>query len=147
VEASLGWETRLTVVGAVDDPALLDRFRHHPRVTLRGAVADTMPLYDSHRLFVAPSRVAAGLPYKVYEAAARGVPVVASALLRDDMGWEDGQELLSAPTDEPGVFAERIVTLYRDDALWQRLRESALARLVMENRPGGMETALRALLR
>jgi len=41
----------------------LARFRDHPRITLRGAVADTVPLYDSHRVFIASTRYAAGVPY------------------------------------------------------------------------------------
>jgi hypothetical protein len=146
VQAALGWETRLTIAGAAEDPALLERFRGHPRITLRGALADLTPLYDAHRIFVAPIRFAAGLPYKVYEAAARGVPVVASDLLRRQMGWEDGADLLSAPAADPAAFADRIVTLYRDAALWQRLRDAALARLAAENGPERMVAALRTLL-
>jgi len=61
---------------------VLDRFRDHPRVTLRGPVTDLTPLYDSHRVFVAPTRFAAGVPYKVHEAASFGLPVVATDLLR-----------------------------------------------------------------
>jgi glycosyltransferase involved in cell wall biosynthesis len=72
--------------------------------------------------------------------------VVASDLLGRQMGWEDGADLLSAPAADPAAFADRIVTLYRDAALWQRLRDAALARLATENGPERMVAALRTLL-
>ena len=130
VEQALGWETRLTVVGYKGDGVALDRFADHPRVTLRGAVDNTMPLYDQHRLFVAPTRIAAGAPYKVHEAASYGLPVVATELLRGQLGWNGDEDLLAV--DDPAAFAAAIVRLYRDESLWQRLRENALGRVTSE---------------
>ncbi len=146
VQQSLGWETRLTIAGYTEDAGLLDRFRGHPRITVREPLADTTPLYNSHRMFVAPTRYAAGLPYKIYEAASFGVPVVASDMLCRRMGWQDGEEMLSAPTTDPAAFAAHIVGLYRDKAQWQLLRDAALARLAAENGPERMMGALRKIL-
>jgi glycosyltransferase involved in cell wall biosynthesis len=133
VERELGWQTRLTVAGYTGDEVSLERFRDHPRVSLRGTVADLRPLYDQHRIFVAPTRVAAGTPYKVYEAASFGLPVVAAELLRRQVVWKDGRELLAAGTSDPVGFARQVVALQRDEALWQRLRDNALERLRREN--------------
>ena len=105
-------------------------------------MAETEPLYDAYRVFVAPTRYAAGTPYKVYEAASFGVPVVATALLRQQMDWADGKELLAADGNDPAQFARHVVTLYRDPALWQTLRDNALARLAVEN---GREHYVQAL--
>src|SRR6185503_12342195 len=107
----------------------LDRFRDHPRVTLRGAVSDLTPLYDSHRVFVAPTRFAAGTPYKVHEAASFGLPVVATELLRRQLGWENGRDLLSADATDPAAFARHAIVAQRDEALWSRLRDTSLERL------------------
>jgi hypothetical protein len=41
VEQGLGWETRLTIVGYTAPAVVLDRFRDHSRVTLRGALPQT----------------------------------------------------------------------------------------------------------
>ncbi len=133
VEASLGWETRLTVVGYLGPNADLGALAGHMRITLRGPVADTAPLYDQHRLFVAPTRFAAGIPYKIHEAASFGLPVVATKLLAEQVGWADGDALLAADATDPAGFAARIVRLYRDEALWQRLRDGALGKLAIEN--------------
>jgi GT2 family glycosyltransferase/glycosyltransferase involved in cell wall biosynthesis len=146
VQQALGWETRLTIAGPVADSTLLDRFRGHPRITLRGTLVDLAPLYDAHRLFVAPARTGAGVPYKLFEAAAFGLPVVATDPPATQTGWEDGQELLSAPATEPERFAAHIVALYRDPALWQRLRDTALARVAADCSPQRAAAALRGVM-
>ncbi len=127
IEAELGYETRLTVAGHVGDVDL-SALESHPRVTLRGSVADLGLLYDRSRVFVAPTRFAAGLPYKVHEAASMGLPVVASALLADQLGWRDGAELMAVPVGDAAGFARAVLAVYRDAALWAALREGALRR-------------------
>jgi GT2 family glycosyltransferase len=140
------WRTRLTVVGYTGENVVLDRFRDHPRVTLRGPVTDLRPLYDSHRVFVAPTRFAAGVPYKVHEAASFGLPVVATELLRGQLGWADGVELLAADADDAAGFAGRVIALQRDETLWARLRDAALERLRLENNATDYRAALEAIL-
>ena len=142
IERALRWETRLTVVGYTAPEVRLDRFKDHPRVTLRGVLADTEPLYDSHRVFVAPTRIAAGTPYKVHEAASFGLPVVATEVLRRQLGWNDGTDLLVASGNDPALFAQQVVRLYRDAALWQALRDAALERLRQENDAAGYAAAV-----
>jgi glycosyltransferase involved in cell wall biosynthesis len=142
IEQQLGWETRLSIVGYTGAGVSLDRFRDHPRITLRGAVPQNEPLYNTHRVFIAPTRYAAGTPYKVYEAASFGLPVVATELLRQQTGWQSGTELLAADSTDPAQFASHVVALYRDAALWQALRDNALARLAAEN---GREHYVQAL--
>ena len=144
VQAALGWETQLTIVA--DTPAAdeFDRFRHHARITLRAPPVDPMALYDAHRMFIAPAPTAAGAAYRLLELAAYGLPVVAGDALCERTGWRDGVELLAAPVTDPARLAARIVALYRDKALWQRLREAALARLVADH---GRERYVEALRR
>jgi len=143
----LRWETRLTVAGYVAPGVTLDRFKTHPRVTLRGPVADLMPLYDVNRVFVAPARFAAGIPYKVHEAAAFGIPVVATTLLAGQLGWPDGEAIGAAEfTDAPG-FAARVISLYRDENLWTNTRAAALARVSAELAPDLFVSRVAALLR
>jgi O-antigen biosynthesis protein len=96
-------------------------------------VDDLRPVYDAHRVFVAPTRYAAGIPYKVHEAASYGLPVVATELLARQLEWRDGSDLTVARNGDPHAFAERVVSLYRDEAQWRRLRENALNRLRAEN--------------
>src|SRR5205814_8960327 len=53
------------------------------------------PLYDNARVFVAPTRYSAGIPLKVVEAAARGVPIVCTPLVADQLRWNSGNEPLA----------------------------------------------------
>ena len=133
VEQALGWHTQLTIVGYTAPEVSLERFANHPRIALCGSVGNIEPLYDQHRIFVAPTRYAAGQPYKVYEAASYGLPVVATELLRRQMKWEDGRDLLSVDSDHPEMFAKKIVALYQNEDIWQRIRANALDRLSREN--------------
>jgi O-antigen biosynthesis protein len=133
LEQELGSETRLTVAGYLAPDVALGRFRDHPRISLLGAVSATEPLYDLHRVFVAPTRFAAGAPYKVFEAASFGIPVVATELLRSQLGWQDQQDLLCAEATNPADFAKSVLRLYRDPELWQSIRESAANRLCTAN--------------
>ncbi|MDE2516675.1 MAG: glycosyltransferase [Rhodospirillales bacterium] len=146
VEEALGWETRLSIAGFTMPEVDMARFAAHPRITLRGTVADPRPLYDAHRLFVAPTRFAAGTPYKVHEAASFGLPVVATALLARQTGWRHGTELLAAEADDAAGFAAEIVRLYRDEALWQGLRDAALGRIAAEHGSAAYDRVLSEVL-
>jgi glycosyltransferase involved in cell wall biosynthesis/GT2 family glycosyltransferase len=143
VEQALGWETRLTIAGYVDPAISFDGYRDHPRITFRGPVEDIEPLYDAHRIVVAPTRYAAGLPYKVHEAASYGVPVVATELLRRQLDWQDGRDLLAADSGDPAKFAQQIIALYRDPVLWQLLRGNALDRIREDHGRARYEIAVR----
>jgi glycosyltransferase involved in cell wall biosynthesis len=146
VEQSLGWETRLTVAGYVGPGVTFETHSDHPRITFRGPVEDVVPLYDTHRIVVAPTRYAAGVPYKVHEAASLGVPVVATELLRRQLGWRDGYDMLAVDSRDPAEFARRIVAVYRDPVLWQLLRDNALERIRQENGRTSYEAAVRQVL-
>ena len=113
-------------------------------VTMVGPLEDLTQAYDTHRVFVAPTRFAAGLPHKVHEAAARGVPVVATPLLADQLGWRHEVEILSAET--PRAFADSCVQLYRDAGLWSRIRANALTRLERDCSPERFLESLRRVV-
>jgi glycosyltransferase involved in cell wall biosynthesis len=99
-------------------------------ISWRSHVDDLTPLYEDARVFVAPTRYAAGISLKVIEAAARGVPVVCTALVAQQLGWTGGIDVLTA--DSPADFASAIASLYADRELWLRLREAALKRVMNE---------------
>ncbi len=133
IEAELKWETRLTIAGYLAPGVDLRRFEHHPRISLRGQVADLEPLYNAHRVFVAPTRYAAGAPYKVLEAASRGLPVVATEVLREELDWRSDRDILTADAGDPAIFASAVVALHRDETRWLSVREAALQRLREDN--------------
>jgi GT2 family glycosyltransferase len=132
VEQELGWETRLTIIGYLAEHMTLERFRNHSRITIHGPVEETRGQYDRHRVFIAPTRFGAGTPYKVFEAASFGLPVVASELLRRQLNVSE-PVILSADVSDPALFADNIVRLHRDPVLWQNVRHAAIEWLQKEN--------------
>ena len=114
---------QLTLVGRTAQ-ALEHKLRDYPNVILKGEVSDLTPFYDKSRIFVAPTRIASGLPRKVHDAAAHGVPVVATTLLGLLTGWDDGETLSLA--DTPTAFALSCIDLYSDENKWQKLRANSL---------------------
>jgi glycosyltransferase involved in cell wall biosynthesis len=107
----------------------LSVFASNPLIRLHGPVADLTALYNECRVFIAPTRFAAGTPYKIYESVAHGLPCVATDLLAGQLGWRSGTELLAAPLNDARRFAAQIAVLYRTEAVWNKLRRQALARL------------------
>src|SRR6516162_2232033 len=83
-----------------------------PGVRLLGQVEDLRPLYDRARLFVSPIRFSAGIPIKVLEAAAAGLPVVGTELMATQLGWKPGVEIEAA--DNPAQMARKAVALYKN---------------------------------
>ena len=131
-----------TVVG---DPGEVE-LPHPPGVRFLGRVADLAPLYDRHRLFVAPTRFAAGIPKKITGAAAHGLPEVATSILARQLGWHHGRELMDASDNDPERFAEQVARLYASPELWHTLREGALDRVRREHGREALRRAVAAAL-
>jgi glycosyltransferase involved in cell wall biosynthesis len=126
VRSSIEGQFCLHVVGSQPPPEI----EAMSGIEVLGQVPDLTLLYDRSRIFVAPSRLAAGIPIKVQTAAANGLPVVCTSILAEELGWQHEVELLVA--DDPQEFAECCARLYSDEALWWRLRTNALERVAHE---------------
>ena len=114
------------------------------RVQLLGRVDDLEPLYAKSRVFIAPTRYAAGIPMKVHEAAARGLPCAVTSLLARQLGWDDGLAVVVG--DSPDGFARACQRLYEDAALWEAVRAGALARIEAECAPDAFAATVAAAL-
>ncbi|MFZ5657681.1 MAG: glycosyltransferase [Pseudomonadota bacterium] len=93
-------------------------------VTLHGHVPDLSPFMDGARIAVAPLRFGAGVKGKVNLSMAHGQPVVATSCAVEGMHLRDGEDVLVA--DEPQDFADAVLRLYGDEALWNRLAANGL---------------------
>ena len=139
----IGTDYVLNVVGRNGSPKI--RALGDTRVKLLGRIEDIRNLYDSSRVFIAPTRFAGGIPMKVHEAASMGLPVVATSLLGRQLGWTDETELLTA--DRPEDFALACQRLYEDPKLWCRIREAALIRVGQDCNPDRFEEIIHSMLR
>jgi GT2 family glycosyltransferase len=147
LNAIMGTAPVLHVVGYAAPRIDLSPFAYHKQIKLHGPAGDLTPFYNQCRVFVAPTRFAAGTPYKAYETASFGLPCVATGLLAAQLGWQDGQELLAAPVNRPRQFAAQIAKLYESAALWEAVRTRALARLAAENNVAGFNKTVAEILR
>jgi GT2 family glycosyltransferase/protein-L-isoaspartate O-methyltransferase len=109
-------------------------------IEVTGFVPETGPYLDAARVSVAPLRYGAGMKGKVGEALGRGVPVVTTSIGAEGMGLTHGRHLLVADTAQ--AFADEVLRVYRDAALWEEL--SGAGRALIDERYGP-ETVGRAL--
>ena len=112
-------------------------------VVALGAMDDLAPLYAQARIFVAPTRFAAGLPHKVHEAAAAGLPCVVTPLLADQLGWSDGVQLRVG--GDVQTFADRCAELFLNQEIWISVRNSALEAVAQDCHPAKFSQALDSL--
>jgi GT2 family glycosyltransferase len=131
----------LTVVGALHEDA---SELYAAGVRLLGKVESLEPHYDEARVFIAPTRFAAGIPIKVMEASAEGLPVVATPLIADQLKWVDKEDILVGGDSE--AFVEACVALYEDADLWSRVRHGALEQIQRGHSHTEFVKTLRAIL-
>ena len=120
LQERLGNSAHLSIAGIYD--AGLGLLRNG--IALLGRVKNLESLYNTARVFIAPTRFGAGVPLKLYEAAAAGIPIVCTTLLANQLNWEPGVHLLAA--DGVKSFTEACVQLHEDEVLWTRLQRGAL---------------------
>ena len=131
----------LNVAGHTAAPSLLSIER--PNIHMKGRLETLEGLYRDCRVFIAPTRFAAGIPHKVHEAAAHGIPAVVTPLLARQLGWRHDQEVLVG--EEPEEFAEQCLRLYREADLWERLSKAAREAVARDCSEARFRTILESL--
>ncbi len=122
IQKKLGDTIGLTIAGV--NKSVRIRNLAGPSVRITGYLPDLTELYANARLFIAPTRYAAGLPHKIHEAAARGLPVVATPLLAGQLEWTERELAIAADAE------------YVRLALLRTLHESGSVAEQAQRRPG-----------
>lgn len=107
-----------------DVPPAIAAYADLDGVIIHGHVPDIVPWMDGGRVAVAPLRFGAGVKGKVNLSMAHGQPVVATPCAVEGMHLRDGHDVLVA--EDARAFANAVVRLYQDRALWQRLSSNGL---------------------
>ncbi len=115
-------DLRLHVIGSKVTDAIRAVAGEH--VIVHGFVDDIAPAMDAARISIAPLRYGAGVKGKVNMAMSYGLPVVATPMAVEGMHVQSGQEVLIADSAE--AYADAVVALYNDEALWKRLSANGL---------------------
>ena len=133
----------LDVVGDCSSGPVHGLANKHIRIL--GRIDDLVQCYDQHRVFIAPTRFAAGVPAKVIEAACNGIPVVATPLLVSQLDWQAGHDILAE--DDPRAFADAVAALYTDPEKWRQLRTAIQERTRAQYAPEQFLKTLRCIFR
>lgn len=124
---------RLLVAGARPSRRLAQRVTAAPRATLVASPPNLRAVLAGATLAVAPLRAGSGVPVKILEAWAAGVPVVASPWAAAGTGAVGGEDLLLAA--EPREWVDAVLRLTRDGALRRRLAAAGRRRLETDHGP------------
>lgn len=135
-------QARLLVVGTNRSQRIKDLSSE--QIIILNRVDDLTPLYSNTRVFVAPTRFAAGISLKVGEAAANGIPVVTTSLIASQLGWQSGTELLVA--DDPESFAACCLQLYRNRDMWEMIRTNAFKAMQRDFSHSKFNESLKAVM-
>ena len=133
---------RLRVIGSKPTKQVLDL--QAADIEVLGYVADTTPYLLSSDISVAPLRYGGGIKGKIGEALAHGVPVVTTAVGAEGFGFKSGIELIIA--DGPEAFADAIVALWQDPALFEKMRMDGWRAINEKYSVSSVEHLLPALL-
>jgi len=114
-------ECRFIVVGSNPPESIRDLSSESIIVT--GFVEDLREYYEKCRVFVVPLRFGAGINYKLTEAMSYGIPAVVSNIAATGLDIRDGKEALIANDEKE--FAEKVVRLYEDETLWNKIQHAA----------------------
>ncbi|WP_166820529.1 glycosyltransferase family 4 protein [Thalassoroseus pseudoceratinae] len=120
---------RLAVAGKLET----ERVKGFEGVDLLGLVPKLEPLYQGQRVFLASTRFATGIPWKVHEAMANGIPCVISPLLAGQLKADHGVHCLVA--DSPEDWAELSAKLHDNEELWNRIREGGFSLIERDCKP------------
>lgn len=141
VQAQLGEAAELDIVGVCESPQV--QARRSATVRLCGRVDDLAPYFERRRVFIVPTRFAAGVPHKAHEAASRGLPMVTTPLIASQLNWT--AELLVGADAES--FAQACVRLHQSQDDWTRIRQAALAAIEHDCSAQAFAASVAGLLR
>jgi len=110
-------DVHLTVVGSDPTDRLLTLA--NDAITVTGYVQDVSCYFNDSRVFVCPLLHGAGVKGKIGQSLSYGLPVVTTIIGAEGMELQDGHNALI--TDSEKTFADKVIQLYTDDFLWQKL--------------------------
>jgi glycosyltransferase involved in cell wall biosynthesis len=120
----------ILIAGRDPTPALLERAKRNPEVTVTGFVDDMRTYLERASIFAAPLRFASGMQNKIQEAFAMEIPVVTTSVVAAGMQGEDGENPPIFIADGAEMFAKTIIDLL--DRKSERNRLAAAGRRFAE---------------
>lgn len=126
---------RVSIIGSHIPPEISDL--HSGDFRVPGFVKNLDEYLNQARVFVAPMRFGAGIKGKIAMAESYGLPVVTTSIGAEGMGLVDGETALIA--DDPREFAEKVVRVYQDKGLWEKVSANAIQHVIDNFSPEAAE--------
>lgn len=119
-------DIKLYVIGSEPPASIVSLASSH--VIITGFVKDPSAYFENCRLSIAPLRYGAGVKGKINQSMSYGLPVVTTSIGAEGMGLVHGTDALIA--DSPDEFADAVLQVYDDGALWEKLSRGGMENLV-----------------
>jgi O-antigen biosynthesis protein len=113
-------------------------------VVIVGYVPNLVPYLQAAMAAVVPLRFGSGMKGKIGEAMAYGLPVITTSIGAEGMDLRDGFDAMIA--DAPDEFAERIITLHENGALWESVARHGRIHVTQEWTPEVVDARLTTIL-
>ena len=141
----LVWQTnpniKVTLLGSNPDPEVLAL--ESDRITVTGYIDDVSPYFLSHKLSVSPLRYGAGMKGKIGQSLEYSLPVVSTSIGIEGMNLAAEEHILVGNTTRE--FAQHILRVYNDAALWHRLSDNSQSAIAAYT-PNAIKDKLRKTL-
>ncbi|MCP1237909.1 glycosyltransferase [Gluconobacter kondonii] len=131
LENVLPENSRLIIAGHLGEGVSLSAFPQRQRIIYLGEVDDLSALYNDARFFISPTRYAAGIPYKIYEAASYGLPIIASNIIMNQTGWKSGKEILAFKSDNSKDLLDLVIKTFEDRVIWSSIRSNLINKFII----------------
>jgi len=114
---------KIDIIGSYAPQEILDMDSENFRVL--GFVEDISEYFNRAKLFVAPLAFGAGIKGKIGQSLEFGLPLVTTEIGAEGFNFSPNEELMVTPINNPEVFAEKIISLYTDENLWNLVSENS----------------------
>ncbi len=105
-------DAKFYIVGSNPDESIR-ALQNQSNIFVTGWVPDLRPYLNRASVFVAPIRLGMGMRGKILEALSMGIPVVTTSLAARGLEIREGMDVFIA--DEPGLFAENVISVLTGD--------------------------------
>lgn len=116
-------DLRITIIGSETTESI--KKMNSERFKVAGFVEDIIPYYNNSLASVSPLRFGAGVKGKIGQALEYTLPVVTTEIGAEGMFLEDGITALISGNNDFQKFADNIVAICSDKALWERLHTNS----------------------
>ena len=116
---------RVLVVGNRPQPSLVALGKADPTIEVMGRVPSVAEVIKTAAVAVAPMRSGSGMQFKILEAMACGVPVVATTIGQGDIGCVAGVDILVR--DDAAELAQDVISLLQSAALREQVGSAGYA--------------------